>query len=175
MAAAAPHTASAVCPAAYPPQSAVQAFFREGELCKLLREVEAAHRCLAAGRSVAASAVLPDVDLATLAPLTAQQFVLLERAAAAGHGGRKPEEDFTEFQIFSEDVALCVAHLHRDMRGLVVLFGALHGHMRSETHLLAPGPVCAEALAPGRGRAIHLSRAFIVGMSAASALSLLPA
>lgn len=87
----------------------MQAFFRETELCKLLREMETAHRCLAAGRSIAPSAELSDLDLAALAPLTAQQFVLLERAAAAGHSGRKPAEDFTEFQIFSEDAALCGA------------------------------------------------------------------
>lgn len=102
------HTLSVSCGSArcsWSTRSGLQAFYRETELCKLLKEVELAHRCLQAGRSVPGSAQ-DDLDLAVLVPLTAQQFLLLERAAVAGHGGRKPAEDAADFQIFSEDVAL---------------------------------------------------------------------
>lgn len=84
----------------------LQAFYRETELCKLLREVEVAHACLHAGRAIPDSAQV-DLDLTLLATLTTQQFGLLERAATASRDGRKQAEDAVDFQIFAVDVPPC--------------------------------------------------------------------
>ena len=93
----------------------MQAFAREKELCALLRDAEAAHRCVRSHRPVpAACGERTAHSLEALLPLVAQQAVLLEQAATAGTGGaarrERAAEDAADFHLFADDSSsLCAS------------------------------------------------------------------
>lgn len=102
---------------------AVQAFAREKELCKLLKDAETAHRCLRNHKPIpASSSDRTHHSFAILLPLVAQQAVLLEQAATAGVGGagkrERAAEEAADFRLFADDTSSVYA-------SLCVTFGAV--------------------------------------------------
>lgn len=93
----------------------IQAFARERELCKLLKDVELANRCLRNHKPIPAScSEWTHHSLDVLLPLVAQQAVLLEQAATAGVGGtakrERAAEEAADFRLFADDsTGLCVS------------------------------------------------------------------
>ena len=86
----------------------MQSFAREKELCKFLKDLEHANRCLRSHKPIpSACSDHTSHSLDVLLPLISQQAVLLEQAATAGVGGA------SKHNCFASQWHSCSSHKHR--------------------------------------------------------------